>query len=350
MEPIGRRRLRTVRIGVIGLGFGRCHAKILARMSGVRLVAVAEATPLVQRLDLHEFATRLGARAYRDGRRLLEREKVDAIVIAVPPGQRDPLLGLALDFQIAVFLEKPLAVDVASGAAWVARFEDVGAPPVMIDFCLRHLPAVVRLRELLSGQLGDPLLASGDLLLPRYDSPTWVWDSTRGNGIINENTCHLFDLMAALFGDPASAYASGGSYLGAPMEDGVAVALRFVNGTAATLTGGALGAAALATPARLSLYTANGQAVLSGRDHAFSRLEWATATDKTAHLEEWPPPNREEIASPAMEHFVTSLREGTRPVPGLKAGLVAVALSSAVRRSLASGLAVPLAEILPPNR
>ncbi|MGC0211838.1 Gfo/Idh/MocA family protein [Streptomyces levis] len=326
-----------VRFGVVGLGFGRCHAKVLSTLPGARLVAVADLDPEAQGIELEPWAAKLGARGYRDGLRMIAEEELDAVVVAVPPAARRRLVTAAGERGLAVFLEKPFAVDDAHAREMTELFDRFPDVPVMMDFCLRHLPAVRRLRELLDGPLGEGLVVNADLVLPRDDSPAWVWDPAVGNGIVNENTCHVLDTLCHLLGRPVSVQAAGGSYLGSPLEDGVAVVLRFASGASAVLTGGALGAQAMRTPATLSVYSRHGQARLTGRDHMFGELEWATADAGTATHESWPLPGRGDISAAALAHFVAALRDGSAHSPGRDAGVLAVRLAMAVRRALATG-------------
>ncbi|UNT00311.1 Gfo/Idh/MocA family oxidoreductase [Streptomyces tubbatahanensis] len=333
---------RPLRCAVVGLGFGRCHARELARMDGAELVAVAELDPAAQGLDLVGFSASLGARGHRDGLRLIAEEELDAVVLAVPPRAREKLIRAAGDAGLALFLEKPFAADRRHAEALARLCSGYPASPVMLDFCLRHLPAVARLRELLAGPLGRPLVVNADLMLPRDDSPGWVGDPADGNGVVNENTCHLFDTLGFLLGEPETVHAEGGAYRGGRLEDGIAVAIGYAGGAAAVLTGGSLGVPALRTPAALTVHAERGQARLTGRDHMFTALEWATAEHTEAVRESWEPLGRGRIASAALRHFVRSVSAGTAPEPGVRDGIGAVGLAMAVRTSLETGGRVPL--------
>src|SRR3954468_21069763 len=66
--------------GVLGLGFGAVHARVLGEMEGVRLAAVCDADP--QRLATVSRGRMLGP--YIDYLTMLEAEEIDAVVVAVP--------------------------------------------------------------------------------------------------------------------------------------------------------------------------------------------------------------------------------------------------------------------------
>jgi myo-inositol 2-dehydrogenase/D-chiro-inositol 1-dehydrogenase len=332
---------RAVRLAVIGLGFGRCHADVLAREEHVDLVAIADLDPDGQGIEGESFARRLGAAWYGDGCELIEREELDAVVVAVPPRHRGPLIAAAVDRGIGIFVEKPFATDTAQ-AAELAGLYRRSASPVMVDFCMRHLPAIARLRGLLDSALGPALVVNADLMLPRDDVPAWVWEPRDGNGIVNENACHLLDILCALLGEPKSVYAAGGSYLGHPLEDGAVIVVRFAGERVGVLSAGCLGAAPMATPVGLSVYTKRGHAKLEGRDHMVSTLRWASADSAEVKSENWPVVPRGEIAADALRHFVACLRSGRTPEPGIDAGLVALDIAMAARRSLDLGAEVQL--------
>jgi predicted dehydrogenase len=212
----------------------------------------------------------------------------------------------------------------------------------MVDLCVRHLPAVARLRELLASRLGRALVVNADLMLPRDDVPDWVWDPVNGNGVINENACHLLDVLCVLLGDPVSVHAAGADYLGHGLEDGVAIVVRFAGGGVGVLSAGCLGAAAMATPASLSVYAARGHARLYGRDHMVSELDWATPDGASAAHESWERLPRGEIAAPALRHFIDCVRSGAAPEPGIDAGVRVLEIAMATRRSLEQGSPVAL--------
>ena len=206
---------------------------------------------------------------------------------------------------------------------------------VVVDFVLTHMPAVARLRELIAGELGKGLVLNGDLMIATANNPkAWTWDPDNGNGVINENTCHLFDTIRSLMGEAESLYAEGGSYLGSRLEDGAAMTIRFKSGAAAVLTGGGIAAQAFPQPPYLSLYAANGQAQLTGVQHMFGALTWATRKDKETKTETWELPPRGQIMIYALRHFMDCVRSGRQPLTGVAEGMQALALAMAVRESL----------------
>ena len=137
-----------IRVGLIGCGGvgGGVHLKLLRRMQGVTLVAVAD-------LDPHRRAEaeQAGVRATTDADTLLSRPDIDAVVIAVPPIAHAAVACSALDRGRPVCLEKPLAASLADGQAILDAWRRPGRPARvgMIGFNYCFNPLVRSARQLL---------------------------------------------------------------------------------------------------------------------------------------------------------------------------------------------------------
>lgn len=220
----------------------------------------------------------------------------------------------------------------------------------MVEFPLRYFPPIVALKELLDdGPIGRPFVVNSEIVMGEAPTKTpdhWMWDTENGNGAINENTCHVFDTLCYLLGDPVSLHAFGASFHGASptLPDGVVANIRFESGAIASVTGGSLGANSLRTPTWLDVYAEKGQALVTGIDHMFDTLTWGTFDDSgDSKREHWPNPRlRTLIMQYAIEEFINSVRTGTQPACDADAGLNALALAMAVNESMATGEAVVL--------
>lgn len=137
-----------LRAGLIGIGMmGRHHARILASLEGVELVAVADPSG-----DVHGVA--------REHRVLASVEDiiaagVDYCIVAVPTAYHEEV-GLALaDAGVHALIEKPLAGDAASAQRLAEAFRAaslVGA----VGHIERYNPALQSVRQRLQmGELGD---------------------------------------------------------------------------------------------------------------------------------------------------------------------------------------------------
>jgi myo-inositol 2-dehydrogenase / D-chiro-inositol 1-dehydrogenase len=329
--------MERIRIGVVGLGFGRHHVRTLANMEDAHLVAAADDRDVASDPPA-AFAAAHGAAFYDDGIEMIEREPLDAVTLCVSPRFREPLLAAALRRRVAVFVEKPWAADLAQARRLVALCRGA-ASPVMVGFSFRFHPAIVRLRELLSGELGAPWAASGSYVFDWRPHPGhWLWDPANGGGFFNENSCHLFDAVCALLGPPESVMAETAVFAGSPSAEIGALSLRFAAGAVAALAVGGLGAAPLLDYPRLDLYTAHGEARVAGRHHMWESLRWARRDGGEERGFTAPP---ESLGSTrytrAFAHFFECVRTGRRPATGPVDGLTAVAIASAIAESAITG-------------
>lgn len=331
-----------VRIGVIGLRFGQHLVRTLANMPGVKLAAVADrSSHFVEGLDA--YAAGVGAKAYIAGMSMIEQEALDAVVLAISPKHRASLIEAAARRGLPMFVEKPWAVNTAHARQLADLCERLNAT-VMLGFSFRFLPAIIRLKTLLTADLGDPWILNGNYIfawIPPADS--WLWNSENGGGFFNENSGHLFDAVCYLMGQPVSVMAEASNFTGSPSEDAACVTLRFENGGIAALTIGGVGTKAIKNYPYINLFTANGQAQLIGHEHIWDSLTWTTHDASTKQTFAAAP---ESLGSTryttAMQHFVECVRSGAKPTATVEDGILAVTLAEAIYESARTGKKVLL--------
>src|SRR4051812_18555221 len=100
-----------LRAGLVGAGgVGERHAQTLARLDGVRLVAVTD----VDADRTEDLARRHDAQACPDVEALLATSRLDAVWVCLPPFAHGATERLLLEAGLPFFVEKPLAVDLAT--------------------------------------------------------------------------------------------------------------------------------------------------------------------------------------------------------------------------------------------
>ena len=341
-----------IRLGIVGLRLGLWHEGAINEIDGATIAAVAENAPGIvpgPNISLRQWADRLGADAYSDGVDMIENADIDAVDLCVSPKWRLPLLEAAAARGLPVLLEKPWGTDMAHGRALAEVIKRAGLLH-MVEFPLRYFPPITALKALLDeGPLGRPLVVNAEIVMgqaPAKDPDHWMWDPGNGNGAINENTCHVFDTLCYLLGDPVSLHAFGANFHGASptLADAAVANIRFASGALASVTGGGLGADSLRTPTWLDVFAEGGQAMVTGIDHMYDTLTWATVEDAgEPKREHWPnPPLRSLIVQYALEEFIRCLQSGRQPECDAEAGLKSLALAMAVNESVATGATVDL--------
>ena len=227
----------TIRIGFLGTGFiSRTHSWFLKHATGDhRIVAVHD--PAADRAAA--FADRVGADAVGEDEVL---GRVDAVFVTTWTSEHERLVAAAAERGVAVFCEKPLAVDGAIAAAMTA---DVDAAGVVnqVGLVLRFIPQFLHARALLADPRAGRLLAvtfRDDQFIPiqSYYGSTWRIDPARcGRGTLLEHSIHDVDILQWLCGPVTSVSGAVREIHGHPRIDDVAVArLEFGSGGIASLT------------------------------------------------------------------------------------------------------------------
>lgn len=210
--------MTVVRAGVVGLGMmGRHHVRVLGAHPGVDLVGACD--PLG---DPHGVAGGLEVCSSLDALLALG---VDAVVVATPT---DDHLTAGLQLAAAgvhALIEKPLAVDVASGRELLNAFEAAGVIAA-VGHIERFNPSVRSLKQrLAAGELGDLYQVS---TIRQGPFP----DRVRDVGVIKDLATHDIDLTAFAAGVAyASVSARVAHRAGRPHEDLVAAVGLLEDGT-----------------------------------------------------------------------------------------------------------------------
>jgi myo-inositol 2-dehydrogenase / D-chiro-inositol 1-dehydrogenase len=217
----------AVRVGLLGCGRrGSTHANTIIQNTGGRLTALADLFPdqldkAKQRFGVSQ--TFVGPHAFQE---IAESKEVDALVIATPAWFHPEHLHAAVEGGKHVYLEKPVAVDVA-GARRVLEIAKQAEGHVSLDvgFQIRSAPPFVELvRRIHAGALGEIAAgeahyycpapderkwtgASGDTLRLR----NWIQDRVLSGDIIVEQNIHALDICNwVLKNHPSSAVGRGG--------------------------------------------------------------------------------------------------------------------------------------------
>jgi scyllo-inositol 2-dehydrogenase (NADP+) len=220
-----------LRVGLIGLGkMGISHLAIINSHPGVKLAAVCDSTPLVAKV----LGRYTGIKVYSDYRALLEKEALDAVVIATPSRFHGEMVGAALDRNLHVFCEKPFCLDVAEGAKLAMTAVNKGLVN-QVGYHYRFVGAFQEARRIVqSGALGKlhhlRAEAYGAVVL-RPRGSTWRASKDEGGGCLNDYACHAIDILDFLVGTPE---AVGGAVLNKifsrDVEDEVYATLYYADG------------------------------------------------------------------------------------------------------------------------
>lgn len=201
--------------GVIGTGLmGQEHMRCLQHVQGANLVAVAD--PVERSRDwaksvLHEIGSQ--ARVYERWEEMVERESLDAVIIATPNFTHYQIIDELMQTDLGLMIEKPLcttlddARDVHKRASKRQALTHVG-----LEY--RYMPPVARFIERAHrGDIGA--VHSLSIREHRFPFLPKVGDWNRFNqytgGTLVEKCCHFFDLMRLILKQEAvRVFASAG--------------------------------------------------------------------------------------------------------------------------------------------
>ncbi|MCZ7854653.1 Gfo/Idh/MocA family oxidoreductase [Agrobacterium salinitolerans] len=224
----------AVRIAVVGTGaIGRRHALFCADEPTVDLVGIVDPAD-----NAATFAADVGVNHYRTIETLLERQKVDGVIIAAPTQLHRNIAVIAISHGVSVLIEKPITVLPGEADELIAAAQSSGAK-ILVGHHRRHNPIVQHARKIVTHELGRLLAVNviWALLKPvSYFEPDWR--RRIGAGPILTNLVHDIDLLRFLCGEISSVTAkTTASARSHEVEDTVAVLLAFENGALGTLIG-----------------------------------------------------------------------------------------------------------------
>jgi len=195
--------MRTALIGAGGNGSG--HARGLAEMADVQVVAVADAAA-----DKAEaLATELGAEAYADHRIMLEKAKPDAVWISSPCWLHAEHAVECLRAGAHVMCEKPMALTLPDCDRMIAAAAENGVK-LNIAQTTRYFPSLLELARIhRSGRCGRLVCATSVRMGYYVSRPTapWRMDGEKSGGIALEWEVHEIDFVRSIGGDVSQVYA-----------------------------------------------------------------------------------------------------------------------------------------------
>ncbi len=191
--------MKTVRIGVIGTGWGEMHIDALRRVKNAELVAVCDlnarrAAEVARNAKVSKF--------YDNYADLLARDDIDLVSVATPPETHKEIVLQALAAKKSVLCETPLGLNRHDAQAMLTAAEQ-GDLVNGIAIQTRYLPSYAFAKELIDEEyLGAFLRASVTMTIARPwgANGNWAADETRGGGILTAIAIQFIDALRWWFG------------------------------------------------------------------------------------------------------------------------------------------------------
>jgi predicted dehydrogenase len=205
---------KPLRIGLIGYGFmGRAHSNAFAKAGNFfdsSYELIRQAVCARDEDKVKQFASRWGyASVETDWRKLIARDDIDVVDIAVPNNLHAEMAIAAAKAGKMILCEKPLAMNPAEAEKMVKAVEKAGVPN-MVWYNYRRCPAVVLAKQLVDeGRLGRIFHYRANFLqdwtinadLPQGGAALWRLDvKAAGSGVTGDLLAHCIDTALWLNG------------------------------------------------------------------------------------------------------------------------------------------------------
>ena len=223
-----------VRLGIIGLGWigTTQHARAAVQIEGCQLVAVSDVNPSAEKT-----AEQFHARFYPDCREMLDKEKLDGVVVATPTHLHASIGVECAKRGLHLLMEKPIASTLEESDKLIEAARE-NKVRLLVGHHRRFNPYVEEMRRIVTeGQLGKlvgmvvlwALLKSDDYYEP-------AWRRQKGAGPITNNVIHDIDVLRVIGGGVSRVYAEKSHEVRKfEVEDTGSITLRFVNGAIANI-------------------------------------------------------------------------------------------------------------------
>ena len=339
-----------VRICMVGAGrVGRVHSNsIMRHVPAGQVVAIVDPASEV----LHVTADEFGIPDRFDTLKLaLEQSEFDAVVITTPTPTHKPLVLLAAEAGKHIFLEKPMAMNLADCDAIIAATLK-NHVALQLGFMRRFDPEFVAATERIkAGEIGQPMMIKSLTHGPGLPPP-WARDLKTSNGMLAEVNSHDWDTVRWLMNSNIErVYTEVANFKGVANHieidnfyDNVLVNLKFASGGLGNISG--VCPCGYGYDARVEIIgdrgimqigDLNGLAVVvcTNRDQGLVTPIYRTWPERFA----W-------AYILEMEHFIQCIRSGVPPRVGSEEGRWAVAGVLAGTKSFLEERPVYLKEIV----
>jgi predicted dehydrogenase len=335
-----------VRVGVIGLGMGRHHAKAYAESKNAELVALCDlSTDLLNQFQ----SLNPKAAVYHDYQEMFAKGGLDAVSVALPNCLHSEVTVAALRAGLHVLCEKPMAMNAHQAEEMLCVSRETGKR-LMIHFNYRFSqPSQFLKRYVDEGRLGQVYYARTRWLRARGIPKLGSWFGIKemsGGGPLIDLGVHRLDLAMWLMGYPkatsvsASAFDLLSSRLAREskarfdVEDLATALIRLDNGATLNLEVSWAGGTDRQEDMLTGIYGTGGAVIQRNRGEGYD-FEALALQDVAGALTEVSPRNYGPPCPSATEHFLNCIINDCPPEASAENGLEMMRILDAIYLSAA---------------
>lgn len=188
-----------LKIGIVGLGgMGTVHFSNYAHIKEAKVVAVCD--PYLTA----EKAKELNVNAYDNITTMIETEKLDVVDVCTPTFLHKPSVIEALNSNVHVICEKPLALNLADAKEMIELAEAKGVK-LFVGQVLQYAKETSILKDIIYSKKYGKVLDAQFLRLsarPRWIKNGWLFDKEKSGLLPFDLHIHDLDLIVSIFGNP----------------------------------------------------------------------------------------------------------------------------------------------------
>jgi predicted dehydrogenase len=334
----------------VGAGaIGRRHVELIAAEPSCTLACIVDPSPAAE-----SIAAQNRVPLYPSVEALLGAARIDGVILATPNVFHVPQALACIAAGVPVLVEKPLADTVQAGQALRDAAERVQAK-VLVGHHRRHGAIMARACDTIaSGALGPLVAVVGTALFYKPDRyfDEAPWRTQPGGGPVLINMIHEIDNVRALCGEIVAVQAIASSARrGHPVEDTVAIGLRFASGALGTfmLSDTAASARSWEQTSRenksYASYPDEDCYVVVGTDGSLAIPTMRLRTYRNADERSWWKPFETQVLAVEdvdplarqLAHFCAVIREEAAPLVPVRDGLQNLRVTEAIGAAAATG-------------
>ncbi|MEI6288924.1 MAG: Gfo/Idh/MocA family oxidoreductase [Chloroflexota bacterium] len=189
---------QQVRICMIGAGrVGKNHSRALTRhIPNGKIVALVDPMAAVREETARDFSI---DNQFNSIEEALEKVEFEAVIITTPTPTHLPLTRIAAENKKHVFLEKPMALNLAE-CDEIIEATSRHSVILQLGFMRRFDPEFVAAAERIqAGEIGTPMMIKSNTHGPGLPPP-WACDLRTSNGMLAEVNSHDWDTTRWLLG------------------------------------------------------------------------------------------------------------------------------------------------------
>ena len=195
----------TTTIAIIGSGFGMYGLlPAFSQIEGCKVVSICGKNSK----RMLEYCKKFNLILYTDWKEMLQKERPNAVAIAVIPIYQYEITKYALENGIAVFAEKPLTSSYETALEISTLAKQKGLPN-MLDFIFPEISEWKEVKKIIdAGLIGNIIKINVDWMFLSYDLKnqikSWKTDVKQGGGALSHFFSHTFYYLEYFMGNITS--------------------------------------------------------------------------------------------------------------------------------------------------